>query len=63
MPIVIKRLRKYFAGREGYFVPGLLEGAEVQDPARTMNDSDLLRTIKLSNNIFKLSLPEPTYGG
>ena len=63
MPIVIKRLRKYFPGREGYFVPGLLEGAESPEPSQTMNDSELLRTIKLSKNVFKLSLPEPTYGG
>ena len=27
-----------------------------------MNDSELLRTIKLSKNVFKLSLPAPAYG-
>ena len=25
-------------------------------------DSELLRTIKLQKNVFKLSLPHPTYG-
>ena len=28
-----------------------------------MESSELLRTIKLSNNVFQLSLPEPTYNG
>ena len=26
-----------------------------------MSNSELLRTIKLSRNVFELSLPEPTY--
>ena len=27
MPIVVKRIRKYFPGRESYFVPGLFDNA------------------------------------
>ena len=59
MPIVVKRIRKYFTGKEGYFVPGLYN--EDADMAAQAADSELLRTIKLSKNVFKLSLPEATY--
>ena len=42
---------------------GLVEEGEVPAAAQTMESSELLRTIKLSNNVFQLSLPEPTYNG
>lgn len=63
MPIVIKRIRKYFSGREGEFMlnPDVNAGDTIDGALRTLNDSELLRTIKLSKNVFKLSLPEPTY--
>ena len=60
MPIVVKRIKKYFPGRESLFVPALFED---EAAAVTAADSELLRTIKLSKNVFKLSLPEPTYSG
>ena len=60
MPIVVKRIRKYFQGREAYFVPALYDNAADED-VMVNDDSELLRTIKLSKNVFKLSLPEPTY--
>ena len=65
MPIVIQRIKKYFPGRENQFVPGLglVDEGEVPAAAQTMESSELLRTIKLSNNVFQLSLPEPTYNG
>ena len=65
MPIVIQRIKKYFPGRENQFVPGLglVDEGEVPAAAQTMESSELLRTIKLSNKVFQLSLPEPTYIG
>ena len=65
MPIVIQRIKKYFPGRANQFVPGLglVEDGDVPAAAQTMESSELLRTIKLSNNVFQLSLPEPTYNG
>ena len=60
MPIVVKRIKKYFPGKESYFVPGLFEMQE-ETPEIGNTDSQLLRTIKLSKNVFKLSLPEATY--
>ena len=49
MPIVVKRIRKYFPGREHIFVPGLFENPDNSDGliAGGTNDSELLRTIKL----------------
>jgi len=60
MPIVVKRIRKYFPGREAYLAPGLFDSPE--EAAQIAADSELLRTIKLSKNVFKLSLPDATYG-
>ena len=62
MPIVIKRIKKYFPRLEAYFVPALFEEAPQSDtPLLQDGDSELLRTIKLQKNVFKLSLPQPTY--
>ena len=65
MPIVIKRIKKYFPGREHLFVPGLFDnngadGADLNEDG-TRTDSELLRTIKLQRNVFNLVLPEPQY--
>jgi len=62
MPIVIKRIKKYFPGQEAYLVPGLFEDKDA-DPSLTLGaESDqLLQTIKLQKNVFKLSLPGPAY--
>lgn len=67
MPIVIKRIKKYFPGREHLFVPGLFDNKEGVDGAEAAGgedggartDSELLRTIKLQRNVFNLVLPEP----
>jgi hypothetical protein len=52
MPIVMKRYRKYFTNQDGSPVPIMQE-----HPQRT----DLLNTIKLIKNVFKLTLPEQNY--
>lgn len=56
---MVKRIRKYFNGRESLFVPAMFDSEDM------MNDTndELLRTIKLSKNVFKLSLPQATYEG
>ena len=56
MPIVMKRYRKYFLRQDGSPV-SIMEQDE-----QTGANTDLLRTIKLSKNVFKLELPQPTYG-
>lgn len=63
MPIVVKRIKKYFPGKEAYFVPALFdEGSQTEAMMYgSAADSELLRTIKLQKNVFKLSLPQPTY--
>ena len=64
MPIVIKRIKKYFPGREALFVPSLFDQPENGNDdafAGARADSELLRTIKLQRNVFNLALPEPTY--
>ena len=64
MPIVIKRIKKYFPGRESFFVPGIFDNPENNnnlDLNGANTDSELLRTIKLQRNVFSLVLPEPTY--
>ena len=62
MPIVVKRIKKYFPGREAYFVPALFDdGQSPNEHVYPPEDSELLRTIKLQKNVFKLSLPQPTY--
>ena len=42
-------------------MPALFEEVEAAAVTGTDAGSELLRTIKLSKNVFKLSLPEPTY--
>jgi hypothetical protein len=51
MPIVSKRIRKYF-GTDG----GSL-GRELGVPHPQESEVELLKTIKFSKNIFKLKLP------
>jgi len=47
---------------EAYFSPELFESNENSDMALKLGgESELLHTIKLSKNIFKLSLPGSTY--
>lgn len=59
LPYVIKRIKKYFPGKEAYLIPGFVD--ETIDTIQAQTDSELLRTIKLSKNVFKLSLPQPSY--
>lgn len=47
MPVVVKRTKKYFG-----------EDSPVKDYD---TESELLRTIKFSNNVFKLKLPKANY--
>ena len=54
MPIVIKRIKKYFSNRDGSISPSIIDASKSQD-------AELLRTIKLSKNVFKLSLPASNY--
>ena len=56
-PIVVKRIKKYFSARDGSLSPAM----EATNNEQT-SESELLRTIKLSKNVFKLSLPQATYG-
>ena len=53
MAIVQKRIKKYFNGRDG--------NSPVLDTQEAQTDSELLKTIKLSKNVFKLSLPASNY--
>ena len=55
MPIVVKRIKKYFSNRDGSMSPHM-ESNEMT------SESELLKTIKLSKNVFKLSLPKAAYG-
>lgn len=55
MPIVVKRIKKYFSNRDGSVSPHM-ESNEMT------SESELLKTIKLSKNVFKLSLPKAAYG-
>ena len=55
MPIVVKRIKKYFSNRDGSISPSIVDATKSQD-------AELLRTIKLSKNVFKLSLPASNYG-
>jgi len=56
MPIVVKRIKKYFSARDGSLSPGMDAVHEAT------SESELLKTIKLSKNVFKLTLPQATYG-
>jgi hypothetical protein len=50
LPFVVKRYRKYFLKEDGSPVQIMARELEVQN-------TDLLRTIKLQKNVFKLELP------
>jgi hypothetical protein len=54
MPIIQKRIKKYFGGGDG---SNKLADLTTNDFA----DSELLRTIKLSKNLFKMKLPKADY--
>jgi len=54
MPIIQKRIKKYFAEKSE-------AKTCLEDDAEAFNDSELLRTIKLSKNLFKMKLPKSTY--
>lgn len=54
MPIVAKRIKKYFKD------DGLGSGSLGRDGTVLEND-ELLKTIKFSKNLFKLKLPQATY--
>lgn len=56
MPIVVKRIKKYFPTRDGSPSPTMETNNE------NISESELLKTIKLSKNVFKLSLPKAAYG-
>lgn len=49
---MVKRIRKYFNGRESLFVPAMFDSEDM------MNDTndELLRTIKLSKKCFQAEL-------
>lgn len=55
MPIVAKRIKKYFKDDVGMGSGSL--GRE--GPAES--EAELLKTIKFSKNLFKLKLPQATY--
>jgi len=61
MPIVIKRIKKYFPGRESIFCPTIFENDENNLGETIEQNQELLRTIKLQRNVFQLVLPESTY--
>lgn len=54
MSIITKRIKKYFQDKSE--VKQALE-----DDVECFHDSELLRTIKLSKNLFKMKLPKSTY--
>ena len=47
--------------REGSFQDKTEVKTALEDDAEAFNDSELLRTIKLSKNLFKMKLPKSTY--
>lgn len=52
----MKRIKKYFEGVDNINATMMLN----EDTASS-NHADMLRTIKLSKNIFKLKMPEANY--
>lgn len=50
----MKRFRKYFLKQDGSPLPIMEELGNT--------NADLLGTIKLTKNVFKLTLPSPAYG-
>ena len=53
MPIVAKRIKKYFK-EEG-------QGGSLPREVAGESEAELLKTIKFSKNLFKLKLPQATY--
>jgi hypothetical protein len=53
MPIVAKRIKKYFK-EEGM-------GGSLPRDIPGESEAELLKTIKFSKNLFKLKLPQATY--
>jgi hypothetical protein len=57
MPIIVRRIKKYF------------KDETMNNSVMTANgqmldmESELLKTIKFSKNLYKLKLPPPTYDG
>lgn len=56
MPIVQKRIKKYFSNRDGSPTTQFDSQAETG-----ITESELLKTIKLSANVFKMVLPTAQY--
>jgi hypothetical protein len=56
MPIVVKRIKKYFSNRDGS--PSTHFDSQLETG---MTESELLKTIKLTNNVFKMALPSAQY--
>ena len=54
MPIVAKRIKKYFK-EEGSM------GGSLPRELPLESEAELLKTIKFSKNLFKLKLPQATY--
>ena len=54
MPIVAKRIKKYFKDE------GTGRGSLPRD-VQQESEAELLKTIKFSKNLFKLKLPQATY--
>ena len=54
LPFVQKRYLKYFTKENG-------ELYDSMTLAQASQTADLLQTIKLTSNVFKLTLPSPTY--
>jgi hypothetical protein len=52
MPIIVRRIKKYFKDET-------MNNSVMTTQLDT--ESELLKTIKFSKNLFKLKLPQPTY--
>lgn len=57
MPIIVRRIKKYFKDEtmNNSVMTTNAGGTQYE------NESELLKTIKFSKNLFKLKLPQPTY--
>lgn len=53
MPIIVRRIKKYFKDES--------MNNSMMTAGHYDNESELLKTIKFSKNLFKLKLPQPTY--
>ena len=57
MSIVLKRIKKYFSNRDGFPSPNF-DGSQADTG---VTESELLKTIKLSANVFKMAVPSAQY--